>query len=63
MIQVVESMCPQNHPCPVVNVCPLGAITQQGFRAPEVDNEVCTECGLCTRYCMAFRMVETPIDA
>ena len=28
MIQVTESYCPQNHPCPAVRFCPEGAIVQ-----------------------------------
>ena len=55
MIQVEATMCPQNHSCPVVRMCPAGAITQRGFAAPEVDEESCIECGVCTSACRAFQ--------
>jgi len=35
----------------MLNVCPTGAITQQGYGLPVIDKEKCTECGKCTRYC------------
>lgn len=50
-IQVISYRCPQNHRCPVLRVCPEGAITQNGFGLPVVDEEKCTNCGKCTRYC------------
>ena len=50
-IAVVKERCPQNHPCPSVKVCPVGALKQSGFKAPEVDGEKCTSCGKCVRYC------------
>lgn len=56
-IQVVKQRCPQNHPCPSVRVCPVGALSQRGFDAPVVDEAKCTNCGRCIRYCPmgAFR--------
>ncbi len=57
MIEIVEAYCPQNHPCPVINVCPYGAISQESsYSAPKIDEELCTECGTCTDYCPAFRI-------
>ena len=57
MVDVISQYCPQNHPCPVVNVCPTGAIAQESpFTAPKIDDELCTECGLCTNYCPAFSL-------
>lgn len=29
--------CPQNHRCPLLTVCPVGAITQSGFGLPVID--------------------------
>jgi len=58
MIQVREEYCPQNHPCPVVSRCPVGAISQQGYGAPIIDQEKCTDCGICTRSCNVFVSVE-----
>ncbi len=43
--------CPQNHPCPAVTVCPVGALSQNHFSLPEVDLETCVRCGKCVRYC------------
>lgn len=50
-IAVVKNLCPQNHPCPSVRVCPVGALKQDGFGAPTVDEAKCTKCGKCTRFC------------
>jgi ferredoxin len=54
MITMRAEICPQNHPCPSVRVCPTGAITQQGNQAPAVDRDLCTNCGICTLSCPAF---------
>ncbi|NLI90913.1 MAG: 4Fe-4S binding protein [Peptococcaceae bacterium] len=43
--------CPQNHPCPSVKVCPVGALIQQGYKAPKVDTTKCTECQKCVKFC------------
>jgi len=48
---VVPRRCPQNHPCPLVFLCPTGAISQKGFGAPEIDLEKCIECGACSASC------------
>ena len=50
-IQVNEKRCPQNHPCPIVRVCPTNAVIQVGFNAPSVDEAKCIDCGKCIRYC------------
>lgn len=50
-IQVVSVRCPQNHRCPSVPVCPVGALTQDGYGAPVVDQEKCIDCGKCIRRC------------
>lgn len=50
-IQVVRYRCPQNHPCPSVRVCPVGALSQNGFAAPVVDESKCIDCGRCTSFC------------
>jgi Fe-S-cluster-containing hydrogenase component 2 len=52
MIAVNEQACPQNHACPAVRSCPVGAIIQQDiFSAPRIDHELCTECGVCIQVC------------
>ena len=50
-IIVDKNRCPQNHPCPSVRVCPVGALVQKGFDAPKVDESKCIECKKCVRYC------------
>ena len=48
---VNKAACPQNHPCPSVRVCPVGAIHQKGYNAPTIDEDTCIKCGKCIRYC------------
>ncbi len=57
MVDINSNYCPQNHSCPVVETCPYGAISQENsFSAPKVDDELCTECGICTAYCPVFSL-------
>ncbi|MFP4605203.1 MAG: 4Fe-4S binding protein [Bacteroidales bacterium] len=54
-VVINKNMCPQNHPCPTVNICPVGAIKQKSpFSAPEIDESRCTGCGICLNTCFAF---------
>lgn len=46
-----EFVCPQNHRCPLIKVCPVNAISQDGIGLPLIDQEKCTECGLCKISC------------
>ncbi len=46
-----QENCPQNHPCPAVKVCPVGALTQKGFNAPEINHDKCIRCGKCSNFC------------
>ena len=51
-IGVEASRCPQNHYCPVLRVCHVGAISQiSPFSAPVIDENRCTGCGKCIKYC------------
>lgn len=60
MVMVIDKRrCPQNHPCPSIRVCPVGALTQHGFYAPMVDHEKCIECGKCASYCPMQAIKET----
>ncbi|MDD4843602.1 MAG: 4Fe-4S binding protein [Anaerotignum sp.] len=44
--------CPQNHGCPSIRVCPVGAITQKNRRsAPVIDEALCIGCGKCAMFC------------
>lgn len=54
---VKTERCPQNHRCPAVQVCPVGALSQKGFSAPVIDYETCTSCGKCARYCFPRALV------
>lgn len=56
MIQIREEYCPQNHNCPVIGVCPEKAISQETpFSPPEIDQDLCSECGSCTQFCRVFQ--------
>jgi len=48
---VNKNRCPQNHKCPAVRVCPVGALKQEGYNAPVVDDEACIKCGKCVNFC------------
>ena len=50
-LMVNKQRCPQNHPCPSVKVCPVGALTQAGYEAPTVAQDQCIQCGKCVRFC------------
>jgi len=50
-LRVDRTRCPQNHSCPSVRVCPVGALTQKGFQAPTADPEACIRCGRCVKFC------------
>lgn len=51
ILAVRKSRCPQNHPCPSVRVCPVGALSQKGHAAPVVDMDKCIKCAKCIRFC------------
>jgi len=48
---VNKNRCPQNHKCPAVRVCPVGALKQDGCNAPAVDYDACIKCGKCVSFC------------
>ncbi|MDF2885060.1 MAG: putative 4Fe-4S ferredoxin iron-sulfur binding domain protein [Clostridiaceae bacterium] len=50
-IVVKAENCPQNHICPPVLICPVGALKQSGHNAPTVDTNSCIQCGKCTNFC------------
>jgi len=60
-VLINEAYCPKNHPCPILRICPSGAITQKSiYSAPEIDQSKCTSCGKCTKYCGygAFQLMQ-----
>jgi Fe-S-cluster-containing hydrogenase component 2 len=45
-----------------VQYCPEGAIVQEDiYSAPRVDDELCTECGACTKVCRVFSQVRDEV--
>lgn len=44
-------LCPQNHRCPMIGICPVGAISQVGNALPQIDPKKCIECGKCVKHC------------
>ncbi len=50
-IIISESRCPQNHRCPVLRICPVEAVSQDGYGLPVVDESKCIDCGKCVRFC------------
>lgn len=48
---VDKTRCPQNHLCPSVQVCPVDAIIQEGYKAPIIDYDKCIKCKKCVSYC------------
>lgn len=60
MVTVHADRCPQNHRCPALRVCPVGALSQVGFSAPSVDEARCTDCGRCARACSTFSVDSAP---
>ncbi|MGD0728022.1 MAG: 4Fe-4S binding protein [Spirochaetia bacterium] len=50
-VSVISARCPQNHPCPAVRVCTVGALAQRGYAAPVVNAAKCIDCGKCVRAC------------
>ena len=43
--------CPKNHACPAVKICPVGALSQNGFNAPVIDYGKWIAGGTCSNWC------------
>ena len=50
-LEIVVKNCPQNHKCPAVEICPVGALLQKDFEAPTIDYNKCISCGKCSNFC------------
>jgi len=50
-VTMIEKRCPQNHTCPAVKACSIGALSQKAFNVPVVDTEKCMDCGQCVEVC------------
>ena len=48
---ISDRLCPQNHSCPIIRICPVQAISQDGYKLPIIDKSKCTECGKCKKHC------------
>lgn len=47
-----ETICPQNHTCPLIEICPAGAISQKDAHSlPGYDPTKCLKCELCVESC------------
>ncbi|MDD2563143.1 MAG: 4Fe-4S binding protein [Salinivirgaceae bacterium] len=58
-IKINPSFCPQDHNCPVISACPVGAIIQRSPNdVPTIDEEKCTGCGRCSKFCRTFTLVD-----
>lgn len=51
MIQIDKTVCPHDHVCPLIVMCPVGAISQDAEGYVTIDNTLCIECGKCVRKC------------
>ena len=56
-LNIIVENCPQNHKCPAVNVCPVGALSQEGFQVPTIDYTKCISCGKCSDFCPKHALV------
>lgn len=50
-------VCPQDHACPLVMVCPVNAISQDKNGLPVIDDAKCIKCGKCARRCPMHAVV------
>lgn len=56
MIRVDKEICPHNHVCPLIKLCPVDAITQDADGYPVIDYDLCIECGTCVENCPKHAM-------
>ena len=56
-LNIIVENCPQNHKCPAVKVCQVGALSQEGFQATKIDYEKCISCGKCSDFCPKHALV------
>lgn len=58
MPKIVPEKCPQDHACPAVKACPVEALVQKGFNAPEIDESKCISCNKCVETCPRQAIIE-----
>lgn len=61
-LKIILEKCPQNHKCPAVKICPVGALSQEKFNAPVIDYDKCIRCGKCSNFCPKQALVLEEID-
>lgn len=59
---VIKHKCPQDHPCPCVRICPVDAVSQEGYAAPEINKDNCVECGACVNFCPYRAITDHPSE-
>lgn len=59
MIKLDRNICPHDHLCPLIKICPVGAISQDADGYPVIDHDLCIECGKCVRTCPLKTMKQT----
>ena len=62
ILTLKKENCPQNHKCPAVKICPVGALSQTDFGAPVIDRGKCIACGKCSDFCPKKALVLEHID-
>ena len=60
MIQVDKAVCPHDHVCPLIKLCPVMAISQGEDGYPIVDQSKCIRCQKCVRSCPMKAMKSYP---
>lgn len=65
MIGVDKGICPHDHRCPLIAICPVGAISQGADGYPIINHDLCIECGKCVRSCpmKAVKQMDSPKEA
>lgn len=58
MIQVDRNICPHDHVCPLIKLCPVEAISQDTDGYPVINYDLCIECGKCVRKCPKHAMMK-----
>ena len=60
-VRIDPVLCPKTHRCPLLKLCPVGAIGQEGNGLPVIDDTLCIACGKCVKYCgmQAITLIKT----
>ena len=60
-LTIDKNRCPQNHACPAIKVCPIGAIKQNRYDIPTIDQEQCIKCEKCVAFCPMQAIKESTV--